>query len=424
MVSNTVKSKDMNPSVIIVGGGLSGLVAARQLHKKGIDFLLLEGSERIGGRVKTDIIDGFRLDYGFQVLLTAYPETKQWLDYSALNLKAFNPGALLLYPDGSKDQLGDPIRDIKSLLPTIFSKAGNLKDKLKIWTLKNRLSGMTIDEIFAQKEVSTMEVLSKDYGFSEQMIQNFFKPFFAGIFLESKLQTSRRMFDFVFKMFSEADTVVPNLGMEEIPKQLATPLPIESIVTSAKVERVDGQKVILKDGSTFSAPHIIIATEATGLVQEFSKVKTDHQSTTHLHFITKEAPIQAPIIALNTKHNNITNNICTINQVAPGYAPEGQQLISISVVGDVGLKNHELTSAVKKELQTWFGKSTSDWEHLHTRTIQYALPNQNRVAHAISEKQFEIRNGLYACGDFQLNGSINAAMRAGKVAANCVANHL
>ena len=305
----------MKPRVIIIGGGISGLTAARQLHQKGIDFLLLEGSDRIGGRVKTDLIDGFRLDHGFQVLLTAYPEVKRWLDYSSLHLQSFNPGALLLYPDGSKDQLGDPMRDIGSLFPTLFSNAGNLRDKLKIWTLKNRLSGMSLEEIFAQKEVSTLEALSQDYGFSDQIIRHFFQPFFTGIFLESELKTSRRMFDFVFKMFSEADTAVPNLGMEEIPKHLADPLPSESIVTGAKVKKIDGQEVILEDGSTFSAPHIILATEATGLVKEFSEVKSNHQSTTHLHFVAKEAPIKAPIIALNTTPKRLVNNICTINSI-------------------------------------------------------------------------------------------------------------
>ena len=414
----------MNPSVIIVGGGLSGLTAARQLNQKGIDFLLLEASDRVGGRVKTDVVDGFRLDHGFQVLLTAYPEAGRWLNYSELNLKSFNPGALLLYPDGSKDRLGDPIRNIGSLLPTVFSKAGNLRDKIKIWKLKNRLAAMSIDEIFAQKEISTREVLRNEYGFSDQMIRHFFQPFFAGIFLEPELSTSRRMFDFVFKMFSEADTAVPNMGMEEIPKQLADPLPNKSVVTNARVEQIDGQEVKLKDGSAFRAPHILVATEATGLVKELSKVKTNHQSTTHLHFVSNEAPIKAPVIALNALQNRIANNVCVISNVAPGYAPEGQHLISISVVGDPGLKNAELSRAVKNELQTWFGKQTEDWKHLHTRTVQYALPNQSSVQHSIQGEQFKIRDGLYACGDYQLNGSINASMKAGREAADWVASKL
>lgn len=404
----------MNPSVIIIGGGLSGLSAARQLHAKGINFLLLEATDRIGGRIKTDAIDGFRLDHGFQVLLTAYPEAKQGLDYTQLDLKAFSPGALLLYPDGKQDQLGDPLRDISSLFPTLFSRAGNVKDKLFTLKLKTRLARLSIEEIFQQEETSTLAALRDEYGFSTQMINRFFAPFFAGIFLEKELTTSRRMFDFVFKMFSEGDTAVPNLGMEEIPKLLAQSLPPESIQTQARVAKIDKQTVQLTDGSTFTAPHIIVATEATGIIHELSSVKAKHQSTTHLHFVAAEPPIKKPLIALNTVPQRLVNNICTISQVAPGYADGKQSLISLSIVGEAGLSGKELVKAVKQELQPWFGKATQDWKHLHTRLIEYALPNQSQVAHTIAEESFQLREGLYACGDFQLNGSINAAMKVGR----------
>jgi phytoene dehydrogenase-like protein len=359
----------MNADVIIIGGGLSGLTAARQLHSLGIDFKLIEASDRIGGRVKTDVIDGFRLDHGFQVLLTAYPEAQRCLDYSDLNLKAFNPAALLLYPNGSKDQLGDPLRDFSSLFPTLLSNAGSLSDKLKTWTLKNRLVKLSVVEIFQQKEISTMDALSQEYGFSQKMIRHFLQPFFAGIFLESELKTSRRMFDFVFKMFSENDTAIPNLGMEEIPKQLASTLPKESVITNARVRKIDGQEVILEDGSSFRAPHIIIATQAIGLVKEYASIKTNHQSTTNLHFVAQDDPIGKPVIALNTSEKRLANNICTISNVASAYAPKGLHLISISVVGDSGMEGKALQQAVQKEQQTWFGKSSLDWEHLHTRKI-------------------------------------------------------
>ena len=408
------------PNTIIIGGGLAGLTAARQLHQNNVNFQLLEATDRIGGRVKTDEVDGYRLDHGFQVLLTAYPEAKRWLDYDTLDLRPFSPGALLLYSDGRKDQIGDPLREISSLFPSIFSKAGNLMDKMRILSLRNRLSGMSIEEIFQQKERTTRAVLAEEYGFSEKMIQRFFAPFFAGIFLEKELTTSRRMFDFVFKMFSESDTAVPNLGMEAIPKQLAASLPKDAIQLQAKVAKIEGQTVYLTDGSSISAPNIIVATEATGLVSELTAVKTQHQSTVHLHFIANEPPIEKPLIALNINVNRLTNNICVINQVAAGYAPVGKYLVSISVVGKTDFSEKEIIQNTRKELKTWFGNAVETWEHLHTRTVHYALPNQATIQHEITQSHLKIRDGLFVCGDFLLNGSINAAMRSGRIVGEIV----
>ncbi|MFT4664268.1 MAG: phytoene dehydrogenase-like protein [Polaribacter sp.] len=414
----------MTSTAIIIGGGLSGLTAARQLHQQGIDFLLLEASDRIGGRVKTEVMDGFRLDHGFQVLLTAYPEAKRWLDYSKLDLRSFSPGAILLYPDGSHDQIGDPMREFSSLMPTIMSKAGGFGDKLKILRLRNRLSGMSIEEIFQQKEISTMRALSEEYGFSAGMINRFFRPFFSGIFLEKELKTSRRMFDFVFKMFSEANTAVPNLGMEEIPKQLAAALPATSIMTNAKVDHIEGQEVRLDDGSVFSAPHIIVATEATGLVKNITSVKTAYNSTTHLHFVAEESPVKKRLIALNTKEDSISNNICTINKIAPGYAPDGNDLISISIVEKVDLSPAALTKQVRNELAFWFGKEVEDWQLLDNRTVGYALPEQFSVRHDLNKDDLMIRKGLYHCGDYLTNGSINSAMRLGRLVGEIVGKNV
>ncbi|MBX2877935.1 MAG: FAD-dependent oxidoreductase, partial [Saprospiraceae bacterium] len=344
----------MTPSVIIIGGGLAGLTAARHLHAKGIDFLLLEASDRVGGRVKTDVVDGFRFDHGFQVLLTAYPEAQAILDYTSLKLRYFKPGALLLYPDGKQDRIGDPLRDLSSLIPTLLSRAGSLLDKLKILQLNRSLSSLSIEQLFQREELPTAEVLSQAYGFSDKMIKSFFAPFFSGIFLESELSTSRRMFDFVFKMFGAGHAAIPDLGMEEIPKQLASAIPKDSIITGARVNRIEKQTVELMDGSSFTAPHILVATEATGLVKELTTISTRYQSTTHLHFSAEIPPITKALIALNTQKNRVSNNICTISQVASGYAPSGQHLVSISVLGAADLPQADLDKMVRKELATWF----------------------------------------------------------------------
>ncbi|NRB46096.1 MAG: FAD-dependent oxidoreductase [Saprospiraceae bacterium] len=414
----------MTPSVIIIGGGLAGLTAARHLQSKGIDFLLLEASDRLGGRVKTDVVDGYRLDHGFQVLLTAYPEAQAQLDYNALQLRKFQPGAVLLYPDGGQDRIGDPLRDLSSLFPTLFSKAGSLLDKLRILQLNWRLSRLPIEQIFQRNEKTTADVLSQEYGFSARMVDSFFTPFFSGIFLESELSTSRRMFDFVFKMFGSGYAAIPNLGMEEIAKQMASGLPDQSLVTGAKVTQIKGQTVQLADGSSFTAPNILVATEATSIVKELTAVSTRHQSTTHLHFTTVEPPIQQKLIALNTLPNRIANNICTISQVAEGYAPAGQHLVSISVLGASDVPEGNLEKMVRRELVTWFGKGVEDWSHLHTRQVHYALPDQTQVVNQVTQDQLSLRPGLFIAGDHLMNGSINAAMKSGRLAAEAISQGL
>lgn len=410
--------------VIIIGGGLSGLTAANYLHQKGVDFKILEASDRVGGRVKTEQINGYRLDHGFQVLLTAYPETQRLLDYDKLDLKKFVPGAILLQENGKQEHIGDPLRDFSSLIPTLTASVGGLMNKVKILGLKLRLSGQNVDQIFQQQSKTTLAALREDYGFSDVIINRFFAPFFSGIFLETELKTDRRMFDFVFKMFGEGYASVPNLGMEEISKQLASNLPADSILTNKRVQSIDKQDVKTEDGQIFKANKILIATQATSLVKDIlPKIKTRYVSTTNVHFVADEAPLQKGIIALNTDKNRLVNNICVINKVAPGYAPAGKNLISLSIVGHAAFTDKNLEKNIKKELKKWFGNAVEKWEHLDTRHIDYALPDQQNVSHEISPADLKINENLYLCGDHLLNGSINAAMKSGRVIADLLASN-
>ena len=179
----------MKEDVIIVGAGIAGLTAAVHLHRAGRKVLILEASDRAGGRIKTDLHEGFLLDRGFQVLLTAYPETKSLLNYSTLNLKKMLPGATVLY-DGGQFEIADPFRRPSAALATLFAPVGTLKDKINTLWLKNRLQKLSIDAIFEQPEQTTSKQLI-EYGFSPKMIEHFYAPFMSGIFLENKLDTSR-----------------------------------------------------------------------------------------------------------------------------------------------------------------------------------------------------------------------------------------
>ena len=124
--------------IYIIGAGVSGLIAAKVLENSGYAPVVLEATDRAGGRVKTDLIDGFQLDHGFQVLLSSYPAAQKYLDFKALELQELRSGAVI-FKNGKQQVIGDPLRDISVLFSTLFSGVGNLLDKIKILQLSLRL---------------------------------------------------------------------------------------------------------------------------------------------------------------------------------------------------------------------------------------------------------------------------------------------
>ena len=410
----------MKPTITIIGAGISGLTAAVYLHQKGYKIHILEASERAGGRIKTDIFNGFRLDRGFQVLLTEYPETKRLLDYKKLKLKGFLPGATVLY-DAGQFEIADPFRRPSALFATLFAPVGSLKDKINTFFLKNKLVKITVAEIFNQPEVDTFSQLKK-YGFSQKMIDRFYKPFFSGIFLENDLKTSSNMFDFVMKMFSEGDAAIPELGMEEIPKQLLAMLPANSIQYNLKVSTIENNTIICEDGSTLNADKIIIATEAIGIAGHYiSKTKQNFHQVTNVYFEAKMAPTKKAVVVLNASSDiKWVNNLTVLSNVSDKYAPLGKVLISVSHNGIPEIDDTTLAENMKTELIKWYGNQVADWKMLKTYRIQYALPNQEKVSNKVSNSEIKINDNLFICGDHLLNGSINAAMKSGRMVAELI----
>ena len=406
--------------VIIVGAGLSGLSAAVHLHRQGRKVLILEASDRAGGRVKTDLVDGFILDRGFQVLLTAYPEAKKLLNYKNLQLRKMLPGATVLY-DGGTFEIADPIRRPMALFSTLFAPVGTIRDKINTLWLKNKLQKMSIDEIFNQREQTTLQQLS-DYGFSQKMIQRFYKPFLSGIYLENQLTTSNRMFDFVMKMFSDGDVAVPAFGMEEIPKQLVSQLAESSIQYHKNVTKIAGNTLTLENGTTFEANQIIIATNANEFTKQFlPNQKTTAQQVTNVYFEARIAPTKKAVVVLNASSNKKwVTNLTVLSNVSKTYAPVGKVLISVSYNGLAPVEDSELAENMKKELEQWYGKQVQDWKLIKTYRIDYALPIQDSVKNELSISEIKISDTLFICGDHLLNGSINAAFKAGRLVAEAM----
>ncbi|MFB0909417.1 MAG: NAD(P)/FAD-dependent oxidoreductase [Flavobacterium sp.] len=410
----------MKPSITIIGAGISGLSVGLHLHREGFSVKIIEASDRPGGRIKTDSVDGFRLDRGFQVLLTSYPEAQMLLDYKALQLKTFLPGATVLY-DGGQFEIADPFRRPSALLATVFAPVGSLKDKINTFVLKQKLIRKSIKGIFLQEQKSSLEQL-KSYGFSSKMIDRFFKPFFSGIFLENKLETPNRMFDFVMKMFSEGDAALPALGMEEIPKQLAIQLPADTFLYNTKVVDIRGNSIFTSTGAEIKSDIIILATEANELVSKLkSNVETEYRSVTNVYFQTTIAPSNKAVVILNaSEKEKVVNNLTVMTNVSTAYAPAGKVLISVSCNGILDFEDQELAEKIKKELEPWFGKQVEEWSHLKTYKVKYALPNLTVLKDDLTITDMKISNNLYCCGDHLLNGSINAAMKSGRLLADLI----
>jgi len=146
--------------VVIVGAGVAGLVCALELNRKGVAVQVLEASDAVGGRIRTDVFKGFQLDRGFQVLLTAYPEAQRYLDYNALELHRFRPGALIRVGN-DVHELVDPRRELSAVLEATFAPIGTLSDKLRVVRLASHLHKKTIEQIYDSPETTTASYLKE-----------------------------------------------------------------------------------------------------------------------------------------------------------------------------------------------------------------------------------------------------------------------
>jgi phytoene dehydrogenase-like protein len=404
--------------VIIVGGGLAGLACANELKTMGMSFVLMEASDRVGGRIRTDLVDGYLLDRGFQVLLTAYPEARHALDYPALRLRNFEAGALVRV-DGRFHHVADPTREPLAALETLLAPIGTILDEVRTGTLAARLSYTPLANILIEPESSTLAYL-RHAGMSYEIINRFYRPFFAGIFLEEALDTSSRKFEFTFHMFAKGHAALPAQGMEAIPRQLAAKLPTECIRLNTRVALVRANQVTLEGGEVLDAKAVVIATDLSAADRLLGRSEQrTFGKTSCFYFAADSAPETKPILILNGEGKGPINNLCVPSNVQSSYAPPGKALVSVSTVGS----HFEASEAdVRGQLQQWFGNQVQEWKTIAKYMIPQAIPLQSPQQGGINIHKSKIEDGLYVAGDWCDVASSNGAIASGRRAAFAISS--
>lgn len=395
-------------TIYIIGAGVSGLIAAYELEQQGYHPIIIEKTDAVGGRVKTITKNGQALDLGFQVLLSAYPLANKYLDMGGLRLQKLESGALI-YSNGKSFKIGDPLRNWRLLLPTLFANIGSLGDKLKIFKLNKYLKKKSLEAIFESTETSTLDYL-KNFGFSEKIIKLFFKPFFAGIFLEPNLETSSRMFEFVYKMFGAGEATIPALGIGEISAQLQRKLKKSEFIFNTEITSITNEYLLLSTGEKKPHQGVIVACEAASLISQLKNQQISWKTCVCAYFEVDQTNIPEHTIALIADEANLINNLYAYKDTN-----SGKIILSVTSLADSDNTEHNIIAKMQAEVRQYTGANQVN--HLQSFSIPKALPDIQDLNYSDQARNTQLLDHIFLAGDYLLNGSLNAAMESGRLAA-------
>jgi phytoene dehydrogenase-like protein len=410
-------------TTIVVGAGLAGLTCAKVVAAAGHPVMVLEARSQVGGRVRTERIDDFTLDVGFQVLFTRYPQARKHLDLAALDLRAFDSGAIL-QRGVRRSVVRNPFRHPGGLLRDLLSPALTPLDKVRLAHLSMEIHRTSITALRAWPDDRSLMEELQARGFSSRFIANLAQPFFGGIVLDRDLNVSARVAMFVLKMLAEGETVLPAQGMGAIAEQLATSLPPGSVrhgVRVAALLREDDHVAGVRatDGTEFHADQVVIATDAPAAAALTSlPLPMARLGVTQVCFASPVSLYPERLLVLNAAPDAFVNDAAQLSSIVPEYAPADQHLLSCTVLGDVPPSDDVLVAGCRTDLARWFGaERVMRLRPLAVRRIAYAQPRQLPGSAASKPSVVTDQPGLLLAGDYTDLSSIEGAMRSGEAAA-------
>jgi phytoene dehydrogenase-like protein len=400
--------------VVIIGGGAAGLAAARHLTAAGVEVVLLEAAARLGGRIATDTIDGFRLDRGFQVVSTAYPALPDFVDLEQLDLRFFDHAVLLADGHG-RHLLADPRRHRE--LPALRELPVPLTGLARVALLSMRLGYQDPRGLLAEPETEAGRYLARRIG--DQAVRALAEPFLTGVFGYQPLLTSSRVMTMIWRAFVRGRIGVPADGMQRLIAVLAAPLPAGRLYLGTPVTGIDGQQVHTADG-TVRARAVLVAADpaaAARLVPGLPEPRQRILVTTY--HAADEPPVRRPVLLLDSTGSSGIANSVVLTLAAPGYAPAGRHLVATTAPAEAELGE----AAIRSRLAVLYGQPTADWEHLQTVRAEPGLvaapPPQGRL-----RKPVRLTGTLFIAGDHRDTPSLQGALVSGRRAARAVLREL
>jgi len=409
-------------TVAVVGGGLAGLTAARRLAEDGADVTLFERRDAVGGRVRTEQVDGFALDRGFQVLFTSYPAARRELDLDALDLRRFAPGATICRPN-RRTVLADPLADPRTAVETLFNRDATIGDKLRILRLRRDLSGVDPEAVFSGPDQSIRAFLD-ERGFSERVVERFLAPFYGGITLDRSLSTSAAVFEFTFGMLATGDAAAPAEGMGAVPAQIADTARVAGaqIETGARVTDVTEGTVHL-GGETVDADAVVVATDpptARDLTGVEAIPTEGRGCVTQYYRFPESFSLDAGKRLLLNAGDEGPNHVAPQSAVAPEQAPDDATLVSATFLGDAP-DDEALTASTTETLRSWYPeRQVPAPEVLRTDRIPFAQFAQPPGFYRDLPDARAPEGAVYLAGDYTRDSSINGAIESGRDAAAAV----